>query len=213
MATRRELIERIRRLVYNDFPSSEATITVGLVNSYLNDALAFAAKQNYRENYQLEAVAFVNNSFYSTFKNLTVSNDAQFLYKITLPQVPVGIGANEGLSTLQFKDNESNQISPSVIWLTENQKGYFDSMRAIPNKLLGYYQGNIAYIKSTLMLSDYTATVSMVSGGLSNDLDGTLNVPGDYIPMMQEYIVKQLILERMQPVDKNNDGADFVKTT
>lgn len=86
-------------------------------------------------------------------------------------------------------------------------------MRAIPNKLLGYYQGNIAYIKSTLMLSDYTATVSMVSGGLSNDLDGTLNVPGDYIPMMQEYIVKQLILERMQPVDKNNDGADFVKTT
>ena len=213
MATRRAIIERIRRQVYNDYPASEATITIGLVNSYLNDALAFAAKQNYKENGLLEAVASVNNSFYSTFKNLSVSQDSQFIWKITLPQVPVGLGYNDGISTLTFNDSESSQISKTVIWLTENQRTYFDSMRPIPNKLIAYYQGDSAYVKSTLLLSAYTANVTMVSAGLSNDLDSVMNFPNDYMPMVQEYITKQLILERSQLVDAQNDGLDAVKTT
>lgn len=213
MATRREIIERIRRQIYNDYPASEATITVGLVNSYLNDGIAVAAKQNYKENGQLEAVAFVNSSFYSTFKNLAVSKDSNFIYKVTLPQVPVGLGATDGISTLTFNDSASNQISRSVIWITENQRGYFDNMRAIPNKLIAYYQGNTAYIKSTIMLTQYTANVTMVSAGLSSDLDSVMNFPSDYFPLVQQYITQQLILERNQPVDQSNDGADFIKTT
>lgn len=213
MPTRRSIIERIRRLIYNDYPSSEATITVGLVNSYLNDGVAMAAKQNYTENGQLEAVAFVNSSFYTRFSNLTVSEDSQFLYKITLPSVPVGIGATEGISTIQFNDNQSAQVSQSVIWLTENQRAYFDSMRAIPNKLLGYYQGNTAYIKSTIMLSQYTANVTMVSAGVSSDLDAVMNIPDEYFSLIQGYIVKQLLLERQMPVDATNDGLDVIKTT
>lgn len=206
-------IERIRRFIYNGQPTSDATITIGLVNNYLNDAIGAAAKQNYKDNKILDGISCVNNSFYTTFKNLPVTQDEQFLYKVVLPQIPVGIGANEGLPTLQFRDNQSNQISQTVVFLTQNQKTFFDSMRPIPNKLIAYYEGKNAYIKSTIMLSQYTAHATMVSGGVSTDLYSELNVPPDYFPMMQEYLVKVLMMERMNPVDGQNDGLDAVKTT
>ena len=51
-----------------------------------------------------------------------------------LPQIPTGIGSSEGVSMLTFKDTNSRQISQSVIWLSQNQRTYFDGMRPIPNK-------------------------------------------------------------------------------
>lgn len=161
----------------------------------------------------LDGIAYVNNSFYTNFKNLAVTEDEQFVYKVELPQIPFGIGYNEGISTLQFKDNESRQLSQNVVWLTQNQKTFSQNMRPIPNKILAYSQGKFVYILSTLLLSSYTANVTMVSGGDSTDLDSELNVPSDYIPVMTDYIIKQLLLERNNPVDATNDGLDAITTT
>lgn len=211
--TRRALIERIRRQIYNGQPSDDATITVGLVNNYLNDAIAFAAKTNYIENVKLDGIASVNNGFYCTFKNISVTQDEQFTWKVQLPQIPVGLGDNEGLSTLSFKDYQSNQLSQTVIWITENQRSYFDGMRPIPNKLLAYNNGDSVYVKSTLLLFQYTAQVTMVSGGLSTDLSSTVNVPPDYFGGIMTYMQQQFLLELNQPKDLSNDGEDFRVTT
>jgi len=210
---RKVFIERIRRLIYNGQPSDDATITVGLVNNYLDDAIAFAAKTNYKDNAQLDGIAYVNNSFYTTFKNLSVVSDEQFVWKISLPQIPIGIGATEGVSTLVFKDSASRQLSYPVIWLSENQRSFAKGMRTIPNKLLAYPQGGSIFVESTILLSQYTAQATMISGGDSSDLDSTLNVPSDYFPMMQQYIVQQLLLEHSQLLDAANDGLDAIKTT
>lgn len=210
--TRRTYIERIRRLIYGGQPPSEANITVGLVLNYLQDAIAVAAKTNYTDNLKLDGIASVNNSFYTTFKSLAVVGDEQFLWKITLPQLPVGIGGIEGISKVIFKDSDSNQLSYPVVLLTENQVSFQRGMRTIPNKLLAYPEGEFVYVMSTLMLSDYTAQVTMVSGGLSTDLDSTLNVPSDYFPIMTEYLKAQLMFQRTVPQDNNNDGVDLIKT-
>ena len=158
-------IEQIRRQIYGAQPSDDADITIGLVNTWLEQGIAVAAKTNYTDNLKLDGISYVNNSFYSTFKNIAVTEDEQFVYKVTLPQIPVGIGANEGISMLTFRDTDSRQISQSVIWLTQNQRTFFDGMRAIPNKLLAYSEGKYAYIKSTLLLTAYTANVTLISGG------------------------------------------------
>lgn len=210
---RRAFIEMIRRQIYNGLPSDDATITVGLVNVWLDQAIAVAAKTNYTDSLKLDGIAYINNSFYTTFKTLSVTEDDQFLWRITLPQIPVGIGYNEGVSTLIFKDSDSAQLSYPVIWLTQNQVGYQRGMRAIPNKILAYSQGEYIYVMSTLLLSEYTANVTMVSGGLSSNLDSTLNVPSDYLPVIVEYIKQQLAFEHAQPVDVQNDGLDAIKTT
>jgi len=135
------------------------------------------------------------------------------LWRITLPEVPVGIGYNQGAETLIFKDSDSNQLSYPVIWLSQNQRSFQRGMREIPNKLLAYLEGTYVYVMSTLMLSDYTAQVTMISGGDSTDLDSILNIPPDYFPIMTEYLKTQLIFQRQVPVDAQNDGADIITTT
>ena len=86
-------------------------------------------------------------------------------------------------------------------------------MRTIPNKLIGYPQGGFVFVESTIQLSDYTATVTMVSGGLSSDLTSTVNVPDDYMPVIVQYVQQQLMFQRQVPQDVTNDGSDIIKTT
>lgn len=205
--TREQFIERHLRQIYGGFPTDDSQITKNLVNSWLNDAIAVAAKQNCKDNIALDGIAYVNNSFYTTFKGIAVVQDENFLFKITLPQIPIGIGYGEGVSTLQFKD-ASNSVSLPCIPLSQNQTTFYQSLRPIPNKILFYTEGSFIYAVSTLPLYDYTATVKMVSGGDSTSLTSTLNVPPDYFPVMVEYLKQQLAFERAQPQDQSNDGTD-----
>jgi hypothetical protein len=208
--TRSQFIEQILRQVYGTYPSDDSSITPMLVNQYIDQAIAFAAKNNYTDNLRLDGVAYVNNSFYTTFKGLTITRDERNLWKVTLPQIPVGIGANEGISTFYLKDT-TGQLSQPLIPLTENQKTYFQQLQTPPFKTLYYVEGSNAFIVTTSILTGYTASVTLVSGGDSTDLTSTLNVPGDYVPVMIEYIQKQLLLMKTTPRDLANDGTDLAQ--
>lgn len=210
LITRKQFLERELRQVFSGYNRDDAEITFNLANHWLNDAIGVAAKQCYREAIDIDGVGYVNGSFYTTFKNINITADEKFLWKITLPDLPVGIGRNEGISTFQLKDG-NNAVSLPVVWLSEAQKGYYQSMRPIPGKALAYSQREFVYIISTILLNQYTATVSMISSGDGADLDSILNVPADYFPIMVEYIKKQLLAERLTPEDTTNEGSDAPK--
>lgn len=210
--TREQYIEQIRRQIYGGFPQDDAEITVSLVNIWLDQAIAYAAQKCYQDNLKIEGIAFVNNGFYSTFKNISVTKDENFLWKAELPQIPPGIGSSEGISTVVFKSS-TNQISFPVILMSQNQRSFQRGMREIPNKLIGYQEGNYIYALSTIQLSQYTMTCTMISGGVSSDLDSVLNVPPDYLTFVTEYLKQQLGFERNQPVDAVSDGIDSRATS
>jgi len=210
--TRRTFIEMVRRMIYGGQPSDDATITVNLVNKWLDQAIAVAAKMNYTESLKLDGIAYVNNSFYTTYKSLPVVSDEQFLWKVVLPQIPIGVGENLGAETLVFKDSDSRQLSYPVVWLTQKQRGFQKGMRDIPNKVLAYMEGGNVYVMTTIRLSQYTAQVTMISGGDSTDLDSKLNVPDDYHSVMIEYLKQQLMFQRTVPQDNINDGVDTIKS-
>ncbi|OYY99570.1 MAG: hypothetical protein B7Y37_13850 [Sphingobacteriia bacterium 28-36-52] len=210
MATisRYELAERIQRVIYNGLPTDDATITIPVINLWINDALAAAAKKNYTESLQIEGIASINNSFYTTYKGLAITPDEEGVWKFSLPQIPLGLGRNEGLSTVQFKGD--GKVSFTAIPLTQNQVGYADNLRKVPNKIFYWNEGETVYIKSALQMNQYTATVRMVSGGNSSNLDSVLNIPDDYVADVIGYVVKLLMTERSQPIDQVNDGVDKV---
>jgi len=205
--TRRTFIERTLRQIYNGQPTDDSTITVGLVNTWLGDAIGLAAKQNLKDNFQLDGVAVVGNSFYSTFKGLTITEDERVLYKFSLPEIPLGIGASDGVARIVFKDS-TNTISYPAIMLSESQVGIQRSMRPVQNKIICYSEGGYVFVITPIDITGYTATCTMISGGDATDLDSTLNVPADYFPIMVQYIQQQLILERKQVPDLQNDGRD-----
>lgn len=208
--TRQHLIEQLKRQVYGGFPTDDSTLTDNLINQWITQGVGIAAKKNYTDNYQIEGIGFVNNSFYTTFKSLAIVEDEQFLYKFVLPQLPLGIGATDGISRVLFKDSDGNVSLPGVV-LNENQVGIVRQMRNIPNKILCYPEGGFCYAITPIVLSVYTAMVTMVSGGDSTNLSSTLNIPDDYIPTITTYVFQQLSIERMMPVDASNNGTDQVK--
>jgi hypothetical protein len=213
ITTRKVLIEMIRRAIYGDQPPSEANITIGLVNRWLNPGIAVAAKQNNKDNIAIDGISYVNNSFFTKFKDIAIVQDEQNLWRATLPQLPLGLGTSEGISTLELKDSSTGQLSFSVVWLSENQRSFARGMRDIPNRLLAYSQGQYVYIQSPILLSAYTAQVTMISGGDGSDLLSTVNVPDDYIPTLTEYVKQQLLQERSVPKDVANDGSDLMTKT
>jgi len=206
--TRYAFCEMVLRAVYADQPNDDSNITVNLVNSWLNQAIGIAAQKNYKENGNIEGIQFVNNSFYTVFRNLSITVYEQFVYQIVLPQIPFGLGRNEGVGTLQFVDVNGN-VSDPAIPLSENQVGIFQSMRPIPNKTLYYSESINLYAITDLLLDiGYTAKVRMVSGGDFTDINSLLNVPDDYISIMMDFCIKMLRIERAQPKDLANDGED-----
>lgn len=206
------LVERIRRQIYGSQPPDDAQITVNLVNNWLNDALAAVAKKNYVDNIKIDGVGYVNNGFYKTYKDLAVAKDDNQTYTISLPHIPVGLGANESVASLTFEDSDSN-VSYDSIPLSVNQVSYNRGRRAIPNKLQYWYEGETIYVQSpTIDLTSLTARVRMVSRGDSTDLTATVNVPDECFPDIVEYMKLQLAFQRNQVVDAQNDGVDAIRT-
>jgi len=204
--TRQQLIEQILREVYGTQPSDDSSITYNLVNQYINQGIGIAVRQSYKDSIQLEGIGYVNNSFYTTFKGLPISQDENFLWKVSLPQIPIAIGQNEGISNLKIKDS-GGLVGIDCVPLTINQKSYASSMRTIPNRILYYTEGGTAYLLSTLILSPYTVSLTLISGGDSSNLSSQLNVPDDYIPSIITYVSQLLMIERKQPQDQTNDGT------
>lgn len=207
--TRYQYIEKILRQVYGSQPSDDAAISFNLVNIWLSEGIGLAAKKNYIDAAQLDGIAYVNNGFYTTFKGLAIVADDNYTYKVTLPQIPIGIGKNEGLSSLKIQDNNGNSPSLDCVPLSTSQGTYYRSMRPIQNKILYLPEGKFLYIFSTIPLSvKYTATVRMISGGDSTNLDSELNVPDDYLPTIDDFIRQQLMIERTVKQDFISDGTD-----
>ena len=205
--TRKTFIERILRQIYNGQPSDDSNITFNLVNQWLNDAIGVAAKKNYTDSIQMDGVAYVNNSFYTSYSGLTITSVNNTTFKFTLPQIPVALGKNEGLATLNFSNNNTPTTFGAVP-LSMNQVGYQDTLRPIQNKVVYWPQGQEVYMSTGIPLTAYKANVRMVSGGDSTDLNSTLIIPDDYVPIMVEYIKVQLAFERSRPIDTSNDGND-----
>lgn len=205
--TRAELIEQILRAVYGDQPRDDSSITPNLVNLYINQGTASAIRSQLKDSVNLDGVTYINNAFYFTYKNLPILQEENLLWKVELPQVPFGIGRNEGVANLRVKKN--NKTSIDAIPISIAQKGYFYTMKNIPNRMVYYTEGKLAFIVSSTILNTFTASVTMISTGNSSDPNSTVSIPDDYIPFVIDYAVKALVASRGLPKDMNNDGEDI----
>ena len=201
-------IERSLRQIYGGYIPDDSEITFLLVNNWLTDAIGLAAQKCYQGNIAIDGIGYVNNSFYTTFRSLPITQFEQFTWRITLPEIPVGIGRVEGVPNLKILDADGN-ISLPVIPVSQNQATVSQSMRPVQNKTLWKPEGKYGYIYTTLILSGYTASITMISGGDATTLDSELNVPPDYLPVLVEYIKQQLLVEQSRPRDLANDGQDL----
>lgn len=204
--TRQFFVERELREVYNGYIPDSATITYNLANSYLSDAIAAATKEHYKESLKFENISFINNSFYTTYRGLTLSKGDEFGYwTATLPEIPLALGKNEAIENVRLYDK--SMISQPLVMLGINQINQYEKLPK-PLGIATWNEGSKQIFNSPqLLLVGYTMAVRMVSGG-NTDLSSEINVPNEWFPFLVEYVNTQLMRERAQAKVTTNEGTD-----
>ena len=206
--TRKVLIEQIRRMLYGGIPTDDANITEKEVNLYINEAMAYMAKVNYTDSIKLDGIESVSDSFYLTFKNLTITRDSDTgYYSLDLPQAPLGLARGYGISTVTFPT--STGLAKSPIPISVRELDYMDSLKQPPSKIFYWPEGKKLWFKSYTNLTGKNAIVRMVSTESAN-LDDELNVPQEYITDIINLVMNQLRPRKGAPQDSTNDGLDKI---
>lgn len=206
---RQAYCELILREIYRGQPNADAVITMNQVNAMINPALAAFAKMNYVENKRTDNIEYINDSFFLTFadRDIFQNHNENFSYYFSLPHIPVAIGANLGISTVELL-SPNGAVSQSIVMCTADEWARRKTARRIPNKILGTYEGKTFLLYTTLPLYNYKGKVRMVSGGATTDLTSELNVPDDFFKFVVTYIKEELAFELSRPADAANDGKD-----
>jgi hypothetical protein len=206
--TRRTLIEQIRRLYYGGTPSDDATLTENEVNLYINQAIAYIAKVNYTDAIKLDGVETVSDAFYATFKNLSMTkdNDTGYWY-VTLPHAPLGLSRGYGISTVTFPV-VTGGLAKAPTPISPRELDFIDQVKMPPSKVFYWAEGNKLWFKSPYYnLNGKFPIVRMVSAE-NSDITSEVNVPGEYISDIINWILNQLKVRKGMPEDTTNDGLD-----
>src|ERR1044072_4906674 len=203
--TRRHIIELLIRQMASGFPSDDFSITPGIINQYLNSAIAFAIKNQYKEEIQLNGIESIADAVYATFSGLVITKDAVTgLYNITLPQQTVGIGAGWDISSFVMVTGSGAKLfgypntQRELAFLYNGAKGCNDVFFTVVKDKME--------IHSCKDITKYKGRVTMIVTQ-STDLDSVMNVPDTYMPIIIDYITKTLGVMMNMPVDISSDGV------
>jgi hypothetical protein len=204
--TRNELIAQIRRMYYGGVPAEEASLREKEVNQYINQAIAYVAKENYVDHIKLDGLENVDDAFYTTFKNLSISkdNDTGYYYT-TLPHPPLGLSRGYGIADVTFP--VSTGLSKNPIPISPRELEYVDMVKIPPSKIFFWCEGDKLYFKSYINLIGKAPIVRMISNE-NSDLNAELNVPAEYIPSMINWIMTQLNIRKQMSGDLIREGVD-----
>jgi len=205
--TRNQLIAQIRRMYYGGLPSEEAGLRPLEVNQLINEAIAYVAKVNYTDSIKLDGVETVSDAFYTTFKNLAITKDNDTgYYSTTLPHPPIGLSRGYGISSVTFPVTSGN-LAKAPTAISPREIDYLDQIKLPPSKVFYWAEGDKLWFKSYTNLVGKFAIVRMISQE-NSDLESELNVPGEYVPDMINWIMSQLNIRRQMSEDSIKSGTE-----
>lgn len=203
--TRAQLVELIQRDINNGLPFDDAQITDNEVSLWLGQAIATVMEEKYKKDAEMESITYMNDMYYATFKNRTVSKDTDTgYYYLTLPQVPLGLPRGIAIAGVYFKSGEG-QLTDTVIQIAPQE---IDIMRVLPmpkNKIYGWTEGSTFYMTSYKNLKDLKGIVRMVTSSVKEDCT---DIP-DNIGLAATDLVIRRLRSRVGIQDISNDGNDI----
>jgi hypothetical protein len=202
--TRRVLIELVQRQLSGGMISQDSDLSTGLINQYINSAVGYAAKAQYKEEIQLNGIENIADAFYSEFTGITITKDAvSGQYRATLPQQPVGIGVGWDISDFMLIAGSGAKIFASPI--SPREVHFLYELGTGCDEVYFWVNGLIASLHACSDITKYKANVRMISSQ-SSDLDAPMNIPDAYLPLIIEYIDKTLGFQMNMPIDSSEDG-------
>lgn len=204
--TNRQLAELIQRQIAGGTPSDDFEPKLEEIALWIPHGVAAAARVNYTDGVNVDGIEFVGDAFYTTIKNLALTLDEDTgWYQTTLPTLPYGLSTGYDITAMRVQGDR--QVSDAAIRIPQRQVSFYDRMRLPPNKLFFWVEGKTVNVKSFAVLDGMAVRVTMATPG-TGGLDADMNCPDDYIPMVVDYVKKQLLTPQPQPPDLSNDGVN-----
>lgn len=207
MITRKNIIDRIRRAIYGGIPPDSAEITVNLVNSYLNDGIAAAAKKNFQENFAVDQIGSVADGFYMTFSPFTISHDdVTGYYGFDAPQMPLSLPAGINVSNLFVVMPSKIKVECSRITTRDLQVMFEVPMDT--REIYYWLEGMKVMLWSKGDITGSKAYMRMPYAE-SSDLNAAINCPPDMIPDVTGYVLQMLGVQAQEAPMTQNENVEL----
>jgi len=199
--TKKMLIERIKRDILNDFPSSEFNVSDNEMVLYIDQASAFTLVGQVYQGAKVSGNLVMPEAYLTTYEIPSLAKDSVTGYwKGVLPQPPVSLPIGYSVSGGYFA-NTSNGAGMEVIWIKPNRVGRRKDM---PQQfgIHAWIQGSDIYFapSNNIPLLNIPFYITMAKTR-TESLTETLNLPDDAIEMIFNNVKQKLISRMNMPKD------------
>lgn len=204
--TRQQLIDRILRFYYNNFPSDDSVISNNEVDLYITDAIAVVMNKQMQDAYEITGIMSVPEGYITTYKlTAPTLDDTTGFYSQTLPHPPIGKG--ESIVGVYFSGSKGK--SKPVLHVKPEEMDYFNFMPMPPQAAFYWVENNTIYFHSNTDISHTTDKINVRMASVVQDSNSdTLNIPPDAVNLVFNTVINTMLQRKNINSDLSEDGID-----
>jgi hypothetical protein len=207
IVTTNQMIDRVRRQYYNDYPDDSSVLTDNELLLHINDAVAQVATKQANEAYSIDGITSVPDGYLTTFKLTSFTKDADTnYYYSTLPHPPLGLHSNSAVNSVFFTGTKGP--SRPILYVSANEVDYFRNLPHPPQAAYYWIEGATLYMWVKTDLPSGTKVSVRMATHVTSNLDASINVPPDAIGVVFDIIMQKLMVRKNIKSDHIVDGIE-----
>lgn len=207
VVTTSQMIDRVRRAYYNNYPSDASVLTDNEILLYINDAVATAITKQTNENYAVTGIMSVPEGYITTFQITSlIKNEDTGFYSASIPHPPLGLADSSGIQSCFFVGIKGQ--SKPVIHVSPNEVDFFRFMPSPPLAAFYWIEGSTLFIFAKTNLPSTTKLNIRMTTMITSDLSSPINVPPDAIDFVYTTVFAKLVQRKSINSDDILDGKD-----
>jgi hypothetical protein len=205
--TTNQMIDRVRRAFYNDYPDDASVLTDNELLLHINDAVAQVATKQANEAYAIDGIINVPDGYLTTFKITSFTRDSDTgYYSASLPHPPLGLPNNSAVSSVFFTGIKGQ--SRPVLYVSANEVDYFRDMPHPPKAAYYWIEGSSLYMWVKSLLPAGTKVSVRMATHVTSNLDASINVPPDAVGLVFDIVMQKIMGRKNIKSDHVSDGVE-----
>lgn len=208
--TYQQISEQIRTMLYDGIPSDDASFSLRYIAELVAQEVAVQARKNAFENSSAGETTYANDTFTSTFTNVTVTYNSTLKQNFSvLPQIPTALPNNQEIVSITPLGIIGRRRQ--IVLMKNKDKFMQDMLPPVRGFILAYIEDGKLYYDNIQEYMFTSVNITMV-GAISSTgdlLSANLNVPKNVESEIIGKIFQMLRASKGLPEDMVNDARDL----
>jgi hypothetical protein len=208
--TYQQISEQIRTMLYDGIPSDDAAFSLRFIAELVAQEVAVQARKNAFENSNAGETTYANDTFTSTFTNVTVTYNSTLKQNYSvLPQIPTALPNNQEIVNITPVGILGRRRQ--IVLMKNKDKFMQDMLPPVRGFILAYIEDGKLYYDNIQEYMFTAVNITMV-GAISSTgdlLSANLNVPKSSESEIIGKIFQMLRASKGLPEDVVNDARDL----